>query len=324
VTMDRATADTAVFLSELRARDIRFSLDGGQLKCSAPAGALDPAMRQLLASRKTELLAYLKRAEAIINAPTLIVPIKPEGSRRPVFAVSGHGGDVYALLGFARHLDAAQPVLGVQPPGLDGSPPLTSVEALARFQIEQIRRVQPHGPYRIAGHCAGGSIAYEVAQQLTAAGEPVELLALIGGPFPTVFGKFPQLMRHVDRHVVALTSGSLADRTTYITTKLKEKLPNKAHSAASPDMRSADALARERVERTTVTAVARYSPRAYAGPIDIIITDHWHHAQHWRTVAAKSREHILTGYGGVNELLAGANVGVLAAVVQRRLTRGFE
>ncbi len=39
-------------------------------------------------------------------------------------------------------------------------------------------RVQPHGPYFLGGYCMGGTIAFEVAQQLHAEGEPTGLLAL--------------------------------------------------------------------------------------------------------------------------------------------------
>jgi thioesterase domain-containing protein len=42
-----------------------------------------------------------------------------------------------------------------------------------------MRRIQPTGPYRIAGYCFGGNIAYEMARQLEEAGQTVGLLALL-------------------------------------------------------------------------------------------------------------------------------------------------
>ncbi|HEV7447805.1 MAG TPA: thioesterase domain-containing protein, partial [Steroidobacteraceae bacterium] len=181
--------DAAALLSTLRARDVRLWIENAQLKCSAPVGALDAGLREALASRKQEIMAFLRQAEVLKSGPASIVPIKAEGCRPPIFAVSGHGADVFCLLPLARHLHVEQPVIGVQPPGLDGTEPLRSVEALARYEIEQIRRYRPHGPYLIAGHCAGGTLAFEVVQQLVAAGQAVALLALIGSPFPTMFGR---------------------------------------------------------------------------------------------------------------------------------------
>ena len=151
--------DTAMLLSRLRERDVGLWVGGDRLKCSAPAGALDDETRMMLASRKAEVMAFLRQAEALKSSRSTIVPIKPDGRRPPIFAVSGHGGDVFSLVALARHLDKEQPVLGVQPPGLDGTEPLTSVEALARFEIEQIRSHQHQGQYLIAGHRAAHSAA---------------------------------------------------------------------------------------------------------------------------------------------------------------------
>jgi thioesterase domain-containing protein len=39
--------------------------------------------------------------------------------------------------------------------------------------------VQPNGPYRVAGFCVGGVVAYEMARQLQQAGETVQSLVLI-------------------------------------------------------------------------------------------------------------------------------------------------
>src|SRR5205823_3737517 len=46
---------------------------------------------------------------------------------------------------------------------------------------------QPDGPYFLGGWSLGGVVAFEVAQQLTAAGEPVDLLALLDTTLP--FGR---------------------------------------------------------------------------------------------------------------------------------------
>jgi thioesterase domain-containing protein len=47
------------------------------------------------------------------------------------------------------------------------------MEALAARYLEALRRVQPQGPYSIGGWSFGGYVAFEMARQLTAAGEQV-------------------------------------------------------------------------------------------------------------------------------------------------------
>jgi thioesterase domain-containing protein len=68
----------------------------------------------------------------------------------------------------------------VQAPGLDGTGELPgSIGELARICLEQIRAVQPAGPYHLLGWSFGGLVAHEMAVQLQAAGEQVAALVLL-------------------------------------------------------------------------------------------------------------------------------------------------
>ena len=311
--MTNATA----LLSVLRERKVRLWVEEDRLRCSAPLGALDAEMRVALACHKEEIVTYLQQAEALTSRPTAIIPIKPNGSKPPLFVVSGHGGDVFCLVSLARQLDPEQPVLGVQPPGLDGSSePLKSVEALARYEVDQIRRYRPYGPYLIAGHCAGGSIAFEVAQQLTAANQHVALLALIGSPYPSMFKHVPQILQRIGSHVKSLTSGSLPERRRYFMERLRRRLGKpEAIVGASPAMLKA----RRRVEAATMAAIRSYKPQFYPGQIDLFIAgDLWHRSSLWRAVARNTREHSLGDFK-INDLLLGQHVAVLAASLQEAL-----
>jgi thioesterase domain-containing protein len=301
--------DAAALLSTLRARDVRLWIEDTQLKCSAPAGALDAGLRQALASRKQEIISYLRQAEALKSGTLSIVPIKPGGQRPPIFAVSGHGADVFCLLPMARQLHPDQPVVGVQPPGLDGSEPLTSVEALASYQVTQIRRYRPTGPYLIAGHCAGGTLAFEVAQQLVALGEEVAFLALIGAPFPTKFTKSSLFWVRLSSYADALSPAGFMRRIRLRRERLK------GQELVSP----AALAARHRVETATVAAVRNYTPKPYLGQIDMFVTaDHWHKSHLWQPFAANMQEHYLRQFK-VNDLLLGPHVDLLARALQERL-----
>jgi thioesterase domain-containing protein len=315
--------DTATLLSRLRERDVRLWVDEDRLKCSAPTGALDDEMRVMLANRKEEVVAFLRQAEVLKSSPSTIVPIKPDGHRPPIFAVSGHGGDVFSLVTLARHLDKEQPMLGVQPPGLDGTEPLTSVEALARFEIEQIRRYQPHGPYLIAGHCAGGTIAFEVAQQLAAAGQQLALLALVGSPFPTMFRHAQQLLFGLRHPARALAFGSLAARKSHIMGGLQGRLRSRQARAGLSPAVQAELTAIRRVDSATLAAIRSYKPKLYPRQIDLFVTsDEWHQALKWRAVAATMREHRLGDFE-IDDLLVEPHVEMLAASLRSRLNADF-
>jgi thioesterase domain-containing protein len=47
------------------------------------------------------------------------------------------------------------------------------------MHLEVVRRMRPHGPLVLAGHCNGGLVAFEMARQLHARGEPAPLVILI-------------------------------------------------------------------------------------------------------------------------------------------------
>jgi thioesterase domain-containing protein len=62
---------------------------------------------------------------------------------------------------------------------LPGELPLDSIQQMAGTYLRAIRKVQPHGPYQVAGWSAGGTIAYEVARQLICEDQSVAFLGLV-------------------------------------------------------------------------------------------------------------------------------------------------
>ncbi|MFD1331241.1 amino acid adenylation domain-containing protein, partial [Methylopila musalis] len=114
-----------------------------------------------------------------------LVPIRVEGDEAPFFCVAGGGGNVLYYQRLAAKMPRSRPFYGLQLRGVDGrSEPLTSVEAIAEECVAAIRAVQPAGPYRLGGHCFGGLVAFEIAQQLMRQGETVERLAILDAPAP--------------------------------------------------------------------------------------------------------------------------------------------
>ena len=107
------------------------------------------------------------------------IAIQSRGSRPPFFCVHGGFGGVLFYGQLARCLGAEQPLYGLQAEGLDGGPiEHKSIREMAAYYIEEMRRVQPHGPYLFGGYSFGGFVAFEIAQQLWAAAEQVALIAL--------------------------------------------------------------------------------------------------------------------------------------------------
>ena len=125
-----------------------------------------------------ELTQILNR-EAPRSRWSSLVTIQRKGSRPPFFCMHGAGGNVLIYRELSKRMGDDQPFYGLQSQGLDGnSEPLARIEDMAAAYVREIRRVQKKGPYYVGGYCLGGTIAYEVAQQLRARGEQVALLAM--------------------------------------------------------------------------------------------------------------------------------------------------
>jgi thioesterase domain-containing protein len=109
-----------------------------------------------------------------------VLGFRTTGSDRPLFLTHLVNGDVSYGAGIAHELDPQIPVYGlsVQDPAEVGG----SIERLADHHIRSMRRIQPHGPYRVAGWSFGGFVAYEIARQLIGQDETVEFIGLLDTP----------------------------------------------------------------------------------------------------------------------------------------------
>jgi thioesterase domain-containing protein len=103
-----------------------------------------------------------------------------DGTRPPLIFLHGdlNGGGFYCL-NLAAKLGASQPFYALGPHGPHGVPIPDSIEAIAEDQLVTLRAMQPRGPYRLAGHCNGGVVAFEMARRLEAQGEKVAILVMI-------------------------------------------------------------------------------------------------------------------------------------------------
>ncbi len=119
-----------------------------------------------------------------------LVAIQPHGSNPPFFCVHPIFGVVLPYYELAHHLGKNQPFYGLQPLGIDGkNAPLTTIEDMAAYYIKALQSVQPQSPYFIGGWSFGGLVAYEMAQQLQAAGHEVALVAILDTQAPVSSNK---------------------------------------------------------------------------------------------------------------------------------------
>jgi acyl transferase domain-containing protein/thioesterase domain-containing protein/acyl carrier protein len=197
-----------------------------------------------------------------------LVAIQPKGARLPLFVISGLGGNVIKYHSMAKYLGEEQPLYGLLPRGLDGDEPFhTRVEDMAEYYVETVLKVQPEGPYRLAGYSFGGAVAFEMAQQLVARGKTVSLL----GMFDTIewqywerVGRSYGLLKRL-AHYRALFSDAVADgKFTPLWKRFEVKsrrLVSRLFSPAPAPVPAASA----KIEEANFEAAASYRARVYPG-----------------------------------------------------------
>ncbi|HEY7644121.1 MAG TPA: thioesterase domain-containing protein [Hyphomicrobiales bacterium] len=126
--------------------------------------------------------------------PKPVFPVVPFGKKTPLLFFHGdwtNGGFYLKLLTHA--LGAEQPMIAVAPHGFHGEKVPPTVEEMAADRLAQILALQPHGPYRLGGHCVGGKVALETARLLLARGEQVEAVVMVDPVWPVDGRPWPEI-----------------------------------------------------------------------------------------------------------------------------------
>jgi thioesterase domain-containing protein/acyl carrier protein len=214
-----------------------------------------------------------------IAAPDLhwssLVPMQPHGTRPPFFVVHAVGGNVLNYLTLLPHLGSDQPVYGLQARGLDGvQPPYDSIEAMASDYIFEIRSVQPSGPYSLGGASFGGTVAFEIAQQLMQQGETVATLALFDTLGPGEHG-YHYNRTSLKRRLSGIKGEALSKKTPlslHFAKRIGRYFSNRTRTMRVNFFRMMQRpipleLRDEYLFRSHNAILKQYQPRPYLGPI---------------------------------------------------------
>ncbi|AJX67716.1 D-alanine--poly(phosphoribitol) ligase, subunit 1 [Burkholderia pseudomallei MSHR840] len=140
-------------------------------------------LRELFADPVLHVFASAVARASTRQASSNLVAFRSAGTAAPLFFIHSGLGEIGFVGDLLPGIAPEIPVYGFAAVGfLAGETPHATIEEMAAQYVDAMRRVQPHGPYRLAGWCAGGNIAFEMAHQLIAADETVEFLCMIDSP----------------------------------------------------------------------------------------------------------------------------------------------
>lgn len=111
---------------------------------------------------------------------SLVMPVRGQGRLAPLFLSHAAHGNVLYVRNLLPFLHADRPVFAIQARGLrEGETPHRDFASMAEDYVTQIRRVQPTGPYFLAGNCVGSHIVFEMARRLKALGQEVSAVVMV-------------------------------------------------------------------------------------------------------------------------------------------------
>jgi nonribosomal peptide synthetase DhbF len=141
----------------------------------------DISIRSLFEAPTVEALTKrLIRGRPALSDFEVLLPIRPVGSKLPLFCIHDAGGFSWPYSKLIRHIPAEHPIYGLQARNLtQRARRAHSIDEMAEDYLSIIRKIQPNGPYNLLGWSFGGLVAHAIATQLQAMGEEVALLALL-------------------------------------------------------------------------------------------------------------------------------------------------
>ena len=159
--------------------------------------------------------------------PLVVIPIQPEGTHAPLYAVHVLGDNGSYFRPLSEVLGDTQPVFGLTVGLLSDSTP-TTVPDIAEFYLRQIERHHPEGPLSLIAVSAGSYVTLELAQQLHDAGRDVQALILLDAEGPAGRARIGPVAR-IGVHLGHILRQGWPYITGHLATRREVRAQNAAH-----------------------------------------------------------------------------------------------
>ncbi|MGC4094365.1 MAG: amino acid adenylation domain-containing protein [Polyangiaceae bacterium] len=174
--------------------------------------------------KRPTIHALARHLSAPSDAPRsggYVVPVNGQGSRTPLFIISGAGGYGFVFHRLSVQFGSEQPVYAVQAVGSHRSEDVAerSIEEIAKIYEPEFLGIARGGPVVLAGYSFGALVAFELAQRLLRQGIFVERLISFDGFAPRFPRQLP-LHRRLIEHYRALAEAQNDERREYVARRM--------------------------------------------------------------------------------------------------------
>jgi thioesterase domain-containing protein len=150
------------------------------------------------------------------------------------------------------------------------------LDDLVKLYVREILELEPTGPYFLAGVCAGGLFAHEVACELHARGQQVGLVILVDptAAFPALrknYGTWPRrfvnfALLEGPSHLGNLFELSGRERRTYVEQRVRRLLSPSGREPMEPGT-ATGTISAGALEQAIWEAIRGYVPRPFPGRV---------------------------------------------------------
>jgi thioesterase domain-containing protein/acyl carrier protein len=308
-----------------------FDLGGGSLMAVEVMARIEQAFGARLEPRvfferpTIRQLAELLVASDHQPPSPLLVTIRAAGSKAPVFLIAPD--HLYHYVHLARLVQPDHPIYGLQPPYFEGFRRKgITIEQMADAYMEHLLDVCPSGESHFIGLCAGGVVAYEMAQRLLSSGREVGLLALLDAPCPAPAGT-PALNRRgyvgarFMSHARALTRMSPPKALRYVL--VRARIAGEAALLRWGKRTRRPVWAKALASIANRAAIYRYRAQPYPGTVHVVLASEPYPSARedtrlrWRELAHETKT--MQFRSRHDQLLAPAHVAAVAELLNAAL-----
>jgi thioesterase domain-containing protein len=219
--------------------------------------------------------------QAIASKPaSTVVPLQLKGDEPPIFAIHGGDGGILFYGKLSERIGRERPFYAFEAPALTAGAPIpeASVEEAAANYLEELLKIQPHGPFHLCGYSFGGVVAYEMACRLAARGETIGFLGLIDTDNPAAASRRRSLGERValswndQSRANANVLQKVGALSLRVGTGIVDRFVTEAEEALARTVPAAEKISRLRqvqLRKAHERATEAYVPPTYPGKLQL-------------------------------------------------------
>lgn len=266
-----------------------------------------------------ELAKFVDQNQQQVDQWDYLVPLRKEGSKKPLFCIHAGGGHVFFYNKLTDYLAKDIPIYALQPSGVYGDKAMhRSVNEMTRDYLEAIRKVQPRGPYNILVYCFSAAVGNEMALLLAEKGEKLNLIVMDTMTAPAVLNTPRRLRIRIQTFLMRFVKAPFRSLRNMIVSKYALiRLKWRSNFEVDEESRELEKL---RVNLMDLSQTYKWKP--FHGEVSLVLTKKDHKALNRETVrswkeVAESDLNIVHTKGSHRELFDEPYVKYTAKAIEK-------